>query len=307
MAFKRTLKRLKAKLGAGNSQTKLSSKKTYLRTQISKTDHFTSKAKQGRPVIHKLSLLNKEEEISDQQPQVPVFVDSAVEVESVIVKVAKHVDKFHRNVVAHNSRTVADKLKRELQVPDIDDGSRLQVGDLSEELRNKASSRSNLLSGFGLQLDQRHMSNEVNDYVVGTTIYFGASVALQARHGGFLSFNNSQDIKASAHKILPQTKFVIVNSTDLTNTGAMRYGDAVWLQAGQHEVLGANYIAKADSKDKQKRFRPALINCRRENIFKAQQYGRWIILNKEAPRTSIGELVLHRDKIILEQEWYVII
>lgn len=71
---------------------------------------------------------------------------------------------------------------------------------------------------------------EVLNYAPGTAVYFGATVAIQSRHGGFLSFNNASDIRASAHKILPSARFTIWNCDDLQDHGVVRYGDAVWLQ-----------------------------------------------------------------------------
>jgi hypothetical protein len=71
---------------------------------------------------------------------------------------------------------------------------------------------------------------EVLNYAPGTAVYFGATVAVQSRHGGFLSFNNASDIRASAHKILPSARFTIWNCDELQDHGVVRYGDAVWLQ-----------------------------------------------------------------------------
>ena len=91
---------------------------------------------------------------------------------------------------------------------------------------------------------------EVLNYAAGTAVYFGATVAFQvraialelcifltaqqSRHGGFLSFNHADDIKASAHKILPSARFVIWNCDDLGDHGIVRYGDALWLQVHPH-------------------------------------------------------------------------
>jgi len=122
----------------------------------------------------------------------------------------------------------------------------------------------------------------------------------QARHGGFLSYNSSQ-IKASAHKVLNNTRFVVKNSEDLTDVGVMKYGDALWLQAGHLDVLGAQYGSLVDQK---RTIQPALVSCTRKNMFKAQQYGRWIVLNRNKPMQTLGKPVLHDDKIMLEQEWY---
>lgn len=141
-------------------------------------------------------------------------------------------------------------------------------------------------------------------YNPGTAVYFGATIALQSRHGGFLSFVHGSDIKASAPKLLPSTRFVIWNCDQLNDYGVLRYGDAVWLQAGQHEILGAHYSCGPGTNEMTRQIHPALINCRRNNFFKAQQYGRWIVLNQGHPSEKMGEQVLHHDSILLEQEWY---
>ena len=142
------------------------------------------------------------------------------------------------------------------------------------------------------------------EFLPGTVVYFGATVALQARHGGYLSFYDASNIKASAHKVLPHSRFVIINAEDLTDIGTLKYGDAIWLQAGQHEVLGAQYGGGPLGSQTKRKIHPSLINCRRENVFKAQQYGRWIVLNRDDPLGKVGRPVSHFDKIILEQEWY---
>jgi len=147
------------------------------------------------------------------------------------------------------------------------------------------------------------MSVTVDDgveYEAGTSIYFGSTIALQARHGGFLSYNSAA-IKASAHKVLSNTRFTVKNSEDLTDIGVMKYGDALWLQAGNHDVLGAQYGTLVDQK---REIQPALVSCKRHSMFKAQQYGRWIVLKRDQPMANLGQPVVHSDKIMLEQEWY---
>lgn len=39
-------------------------------------------------------------------------------------------------------------------------------------------------------------------------------------------------------------------------------------------------------------------------MMRAQTYGRWIILNRSSPMSTIGDTVAHHDRIMLEQEWY---
>lgn len=85
-----------------------------------------------------------------------------------------------------------------------------------------------------LRADVRSMKRmDIQDalaYNPGTAVYFGATIALQSRHGGFLSFVHGAEIKASAPKLLPSTRFVIWNCDQLNDFGVLRYGDAVWLQ-----------------------------------------------------------------------------
>lgn len=112
---------------------------------------------------------------------------------------------------------------------------------------------------------------------------------------------NSDDIKASAYKPSLFTHFVLKNSEDLTDIGIVKYGDALWLQAGHFDVLGAQYGSLVDQK---RAITPALVSCKRASMLKAQQYGRWIILNRVEPMKTIGRPVSHADKIMLEQEWF---
>lgn len=97
------------------------------------------------------------------------------------------------------------------------------------------------------------------------------------------------------------SRFIVKKSDDLTDIGAVCYGDALWLQAGPTTVLGARYGTLVDQK---RAIQPALISCKRQNMFKANQYGRWIILNRDNPMGTLGKMVTHFDRVILEQEWY---
>jgi hypothetical protein len=75
----------------------------------------------------------------------------------------------------------------------------------------------------------------------GTTIYYGSQIALQARHGGYLSHNDQSSIKASAHKIYSGAQFRIVKCEDTTNMGVLTYGSPIWLLVGSNDVLGAQF------------------------------------------------------------------
>lgn len=67
------------------------------------------------------------------------------------------------------------------------------------------------------------------------------------------------------------------------------------------QLSGAQYGTLVDQK---RTIQPALVSCKRASMFKAQQYGRWVILNRSKPMETLGQPVLHDDKVILEQEWF---
>ena len=142
------------------------------------------------------------------------------------------------------------------------------------------------------------------EYVAGTVIYYGSSISVQARHGGYLSFNDSKNIKASAHKIMQHSRFIVTSADDASFGGAIKFGDAIMLQAGQHEVLGAQFQGGPDEGTTTRKIKPSLINFRQGNSGRAQNYGRWIICSKIEPEKRMGTAVCHFDKILLEQEWY---
>ena len=41
--------------------------------------------------------------------------------------------------------------------------------------------------------------------------------------------------------VTPYTKLLMTNCDDPTDKGVLRYGDAIWLQAGLHDVIGADF------------------------------------------------------------------
>ena len=105
------------------------------------------------------------------------------------------------------------------------------------------------------------------------------------------------------HKTLPTARYVILKSSDLSNKGAVKYGDAVWLQGSGSEVLGACFsgsITQGEGRD----LRPTMIKTKRNNKFRAQQYGRWIFVNATDPVGMRGQVVKHHHEILVEQEWY---
>lgn len=121
------------------------------------------------------------------------------------------------------------------------------------------------------KMEEKGTATEVREYVAGSCIYYGSTITIQARHGGYMSYNDPKNLKASAHKVMQTTKFVIYKAKDPAFVGAVLYGDPVILQAGQHEVLGAQYGGGPIIANEKRKIRPALINFRRENAYKAAQ------------------------------------
>lgn len=306
MAFKKMLKIGKSRRALIRLKKKRIGKKSFLQSEIERTRQNIQLARQGTSPIktskHVVGMQTNEMESNVNSRRRPRRRKG--ELFTIFDVVSKHVEEFHKSVV-NTQLSLPEKLKRSLKVPTFEKKVETNVSKVAVWEPNSVDLGTNSrISPYLAQMSDDDV--DVYEYLSGTSIYYGSTVALQARHGGFLSFHDAADIKASAHKILKQTKLVIINSSDLADSGAVRFGDAVWLQAGHHDVLGANYIFRVEEGKSlgHQRIRPALINCRRENIFKAQQYGRWIILNKDSPTETIGQFVLHKDNIMLEQEWY---
>lgn len=152
--------------------------------------------------------------------------------------------------------------------------------------------------------------DNIQTYFPGASIYYGATIGIQARHGGYLSYFNSNDIKASAFKPTAQARYVIINCDRREDTGLVRYGDAVWLQVGLYEVMGARFgmrkrrYKKGEEEKMDHSLMPAFINCRNDNLQRALNYGRWIIMSKKDSIAKQGQPVCHHDQVLFEQEWY---
>lgn len=150
----------------------------------------------------------------------------------------------------------------------------------------------------------------IQSYLPGAPIYYGATIGIQARHGGYLSYFNSNDIKASAFKPTAQARYVIINCDRREDTGIVRYGDSVWLQVGYYEILGARFgirkkkYYKGETEEMNHSLMPAFINCRNDNLHRAMSYGRWIIMCKTDSIGKQGQPVCHHDQVLFEQEWY---
>ena len=139
------------------------------------------------------------------------------------------------------------------------------------------------------------------DCQAGREIYFGSSIGLRAAaHGGFLSFDGDDSIRASAASMTPLARFVLLNAENLQDSSLLRYGDAVLLQVGEYEVLGVKY--RFDGSGKLVPYL-AVINSRGENLKKATAFGRWIIMNQKDSIGNMGSIIGHLDSILLEKEW----
>lgn len=119
-----------------------------------------------------------------------------------------------------------------------------------------------------------------------------------------MSFFDKNNLIASAHKILPTSSYTIMNCSNFGDGGVVRYGDSIWFHTGQESVLGAQFLDTGLQDSRKRVIHPALISSKKIDLFKAQQYGRWIVLNRENPLKTIGQTVGNKDKILLEQEWY---
>lgn len=157
---------------------------------------------------------------------------------------------------------------------------------------------------------EEEKSEHMVEYPPGAGIYYGASVFLQAKHGGYLSFK-THEVSTAAFKVSSTAKFTIVKSVDVTSKGAVCYGDAIWLCIGDTDMavnpnpflLGAAFSGTVQS-GSSRALMPHLINHGLENRAKSSQYGRWIILNRDHPVEMKGKPVGHFDQVLLEQEWY---
>jgi hypothetical protein len=132
------------------------------------------------------------------------------------------------------------------------------------------------------------------DYKKGTAIVFGSEICLQARHGGYLSYAQSDNIRASAPKPLITTKFKLHNCEDNLANGLVQYGQSILLAAGQSDILGANFGSGHEVNSKTRKIEPKLIKMHdtdSSSMLKAHQYGRWIILNKDDPIGTKGQPV----------------
>ena len=161
----------------------------------------------------------------------------------------------------------------------------------------------NIARSLAIKLDKMHgtttqvikeaenIQSEALRYIKGTNIYFGSTIAIQARHGGYLSYLHKDIIRASAPMIFPTSKFSITNADDPSDKGIFCYGKAVLLHTTDMEVLGANFGSGHMVNSKTRKIIPTLIQMHEndsKSILKAHQYGRWIVLNRDDPLGTLG-------------------
>ena len=271
--------------------------RSSLRKTILLTDHEVFKAREGQTIITNIDIdIEAKQQKYDyyNDPTVIRFFDNRARMKTMGMKKR---GKGPTNITILASRQI-QKHRRGLQTKEVSE-------ILMKRLRVKPLIQEN-------ELSEKDSTNQVlpkekvrkNQYLAGTNIYYGSIVALQAKHGGFMSFFDKNNLIASAHKILPTSSYTIMNVSSFGDSGIVRYGDSIWFHTGQESVLGAQFLATGNENDRKRVIHPALISSKKTDMLKAQQYGRWIILNREDPVKTIGESVGHRDKILLEQEWY---
>lgn len=182
-----------------------------------------------------------------------------------------------------------------------------------KHLLKSATIKSKIFQSLGEKLNRRLSMNYVEkdkepsivpklppeEYLYGTPIFYKAVLALQSRHGGYLTFDNDLNINALNKTIKTSSEFVIMNASNLTDEGNVRYGNAVWIVFDNRRVLGSQYTGVGENR----KLEPALIKCSKGHITKAHYIGRWIIMSRNDPIGKLGKPCLHGDKINLEQEW----
>lgn len=155
----------------------------------------------GKPASY-THFLNDAVEKSSLSLYTDVHTTIAKPVESITQIVEKRLRKYHKSLMNGQSEKAGDKLSKKLLIEEKSSGGQVAGETNLTFLLNFNTSKK----------DGNDTTFKVNEYVPGTPIYFGATIALQARHGGFLSFLDSSDIKASAPKILDNAQFVVKNA-----------------------------------------------------------------------------------------------
>jgi len=138
------------------------------------------------------------------------------------------------------------------------------------------------------------------EYLPGTALTFGSAIALQANHGSYLRYSSDDnEISASAGRVILTTRFLIVRADNQYDFVPVKYGDKIALKCGDYEALGVSFSNEPNSC--KKHLTPRVINIEKGRVIQSNCC--WIILNKDDPIGTIGKQVLHKEKIMLEQEW----
>lgn len=152
----------------------------------------------------------------------------------------------------------------------------------------------------GSHLYHEEYYQDAVEYLPGTALTYGSAIALQANHGHYLKYSSdNNEISAMAGRIILTTRFLIVRADNQYDFVPVKYGDRIALKCGDYEALGVTFSNEPNSHRKQ--LTPRVINLEKGRIIQSNCC--WIILNKDDPIGTLGKQVLHKEKIMLEQEW----
>ena len=305
LAFRRMFKKMKIRLGHRSAQQ--GRHESPLHAEMKKSQRVVRLVKKGKTIVDPEHFFPdpKDIQVSKNDKDQMVSTLPRNKTEELFRNVSKQINNFHLQLAHNRVAELEGKLDQMAAIENDMKAKRPKSsggkgGDKKNMLKNTYFQSFSTAALVTDENDETKQQIEVGEYLEGTHIYFGATIALQARHGGFLSYNSSE-VKASAHKVMHHSRFIVKKSDDLTEIGTVNYGDALWLQSGPTTVLGARYGSLVDQK---REIQPSLISCKRQHMFKAQQYGRWIVLNRDDPMGKLGQPIGHLDRVILEQEWY---
>ncbi len=153
---------------------------------------------------------------------------------------------------------------------------------------------------YSSHLHHEEYYQDAVEYLPGTALTYGSAIALQANHGHYLKYSSdNNEISAMAGRVILTTRFLIVRADNQYDFVPVKYGDKIALKCGDYEALGVTFINEPNSYKKQ--LTPRVINIEKGRIIQSNCC--WIILNKDDPIGTLGKQVLHKEKIMLEQEW----
>jgi hypothetical protein len=194
-----------------------------------------------------------------------------------------------RYLTRENSEIVEDVVEIEEPVTVVP----APINAVKKHLMKTATLKTKIFQSLGEKINRRLSMNYVEkekepsvivkpppeEYLFGTPIFYKAVLALQSRHGGYLTFDNDLNINALNKKVETSSEFVIMNASNITDEGNMRYGNAIWIVYDNRRVLGSQYTGVGETR----KLEPALIKCSKGHITKAHYIGRWIVMSRDDP------------------------